>query len=547
MLRVLIADDESKVCQLIEKLVDWGALGMEVVAVAENGIEALEKIKEFYPDIVITDIRMPGYDGLDLIRLGKEEAPNTEFVIISGYRHFEYAQMAIRYGVNAYLLKPIRKDELTETLKRLSAHFKEQTEQLSLEEKRQRAIRSDEKNLRQAFLQDLVGRRNKEVLTQPLDLINREFHYHFEPGEFSIAILKLDGRVCDEEKNVRFMAEKVQAAAGKLLNGYVMEAELTELNGFHFFLLNYDPDDRMQIRRQMKALLSEIRVQGDILKNLAVTMALGEGVGRLSEIGISLKNARLLIEERLLGGTGKLMEGSIDSGESFADSEIFAKFNDRISHTLESLDSFAVREELIYLKTKMLAAKEISGHEILQMTKEISGHEILQMTKEICNQYLFFMKKYRLPVEENFMENFSISADNCADAAELFDYMTRRITSSYEKAARLKKQDENRPIRLVKKYVEEHFGEPLTLEEVSQVADLSPTYLSTIFKKDTGMTFLEYLSKVRMDMAKKLLKETNDTVADICGKVGYSDVRYFTKSFTKYAGLKPKEYRKLYS
>ena len=91
--------------------------------------------------------------------------------------------------------------------------------------------------------------------------------------------------------------------------------------------------------------------------------------------------------------------------------------------------------------------------------KEISGHEILQMTKEICNQYLFFMKKYRLPVEENFMENFSISADNCADAAELFDYMTRRITSSYEKAARLKKQDENRPIRLVKKYVEEHFGE----------------------------------------------------------------------------------------
>ena len=143
MLRVLIADDESKVCQLIEKLVDWDALGMEVVAVAENGIEALEKIKEFHPDIVITDIRMPGYDGLDLIRLGKEEAPKAEFVIISGYRHFEYAQMAIRYGVNAYLLKPIKKDELTETLKRLSTRFRAQTEQLSQEEKTRLAIRSD--------------------------------------------------------------------------------------------------------------------------------------------------------------------------------------------------------------------------------------------------------------------------------------------------------------------------------------------------------------------------------------------------------------------
>ena len=109
MLRVLIADDESKVCQLIEKLVDWDALGMEVVAAKRERIEALEKIKEFHPDIVITDIRMPGYDGLDLIRLGKEEAPNTEFVIISGYRHSEYAQMAIRYGGECVSLKTDKK------------------------------------------------------------------------------------------------------------------------------------------------------------------------------------------------------------------------------------------------------------------------------------------------------------------------------------------------------------------------------------------------------------------------------------------------------
>lgn len=535
MLKVLIADDESKVCQLIEKLVDWDLLDMKVVAVAENGIEALERIREFHPDIVITDIRMPGYDGLDLIRMGKEEDPNAEFVIISGYRHFEYAQMAIRYGVNAYLLKPIKKDELMETLKKLGAKFREQTEQLSQEEKTRLAIKSDEKNLRQAFLQDLAGRRNKEMLQQPIDVVNQKFHYHFQSGEFGIAILKLDGRVCDEEKNVRFMGEKVQAAAEKLLDGCVFEAEHTELNGFHYFLLNYDPEERMQIRRQMKALLSEMRIQGDILKNLAVTLALGTGVFSLSEIDASLKNARLLIEERLIRGTGTLMEGNVSNGESFADSEIFAKFNNKISHTLESLDPFSVREELIHLKTQMLAAKGINGH------------EILQMTKEICNQYLFFMKKYRLPVEENFLENFNLSADNCSDAAELFDFLIRRITSSYEKAARLKRQDENRPIRLAKKYVEEHYAEPLTLEQVSQIADLSSTYLSTVFKKDTGMTFLEYLSKIRMDMAKQLLKETNCTVADICGKVGYSDVRYFTKTFTKYAGLKPKEYRKLYS
>lgn len=535
MRKVLIADDERKICQLIEKLVDWDALEMQVVAVAANGIEALERIREFHPDIVITDIRMPGYDGLDLIRLGKEEAPEAEFVIISGYRHFEYAQTAIRYGVSAYLLKPIKKDELTETLKKIGARFREQTEQLSQDEKERRAVRNDEKNLRQAFLLDLAGRRNKEALQSPIETINREFHYHFSEGEFCVAILKPDGSVCNEEENVRYLSGKIRSAAKKYLDGAASESELVLLDGFYYFLLNYDPNERMRLRRQMKALLSEIRGQEDILKNLTVTLALGTGVMRLSEIDASLKNARLLIEERLIGGTGTLMEGDITGGESFADSEVFTKFNDRISHTLESLDSFAVRDELIGLKTQMLALKEISGH------------EILQMTKEICNQYLFFMRKYRLPVEENFLESFNLSADNCSDAAELFDFLIRRITGSYEKAARLKRQDENRPVRIAKKYVEEHYAEPLTIEQVSQAADLSATYLSTIFKKDTGMTCLEYLSKVRMDTAKQLLKETNYTVADICGRVGYSDVRYFTKSFIKYAGLKPKEYRKLYS
>ncbi|MEG1575342.1 MAG: response regulator, partial [Clostridium sp.] len=118
MLKVIVADDEEKICQLIVKLVDWTSLGMEVAAIASNGIEAMEKIISLKPDIVITDIRMPGYDGLELIKRAKSEGINTEFIIISGYRHFEYAQNAIRYGVGDYLLKPIKKDELMDALKR---------------------------------------------------------------------------------------------------------------------------------------------------------------------------------------------------------------------------------------------------------------------------------------------------------------------------------------------------------------------------------------------------------------------------------------------
>ena len=226
MLDVLIADDEQKICQLIEKLVDWPGLGMRVAGTARNGIEALEKIRRDRPDIVITDIRMPGYDGLELIRLGKECNPRMEFIIISGYRHFEYAQTAIRYGVGAYILKPIRRDELTEALGKLGEKLTKTTERLSREEQVRLTLKNDEEALRQAFVGDVACRRNRERLGYPLERLNQEFHFSFLPEEFCMAILKLDGQVFNDRKNLRFMEEKVQSAAARLLEEWVRDYEI---------------------------------------------------------------------------------------------------------------------------------------------------------------------------------------------------------------------------------------------------------------------------------------------------------------------------------
>lgn len=119
MLRVVVADDEARVCQLILMLADWDSLGMEVVGTAGNGLEALELVERLHPDILITDIRMPGCHGLELIQRAKEKFPQLEIVIISGYAHFEFAQTAIKYGVGDYLLKPIKREELMSTLEKL--------------------------------------------------------------------------------------------------------------------------------------------------------------------------------------------------------------------------------------------------------------------------------------------------------------------------------------------------------------------------------------------------------------------------------------------
>ena len=118
MWKVIIADDEKLICRLIETLIDWKALDMEIVGKAENGLEALRMVKELRPHLLITDIRMPGCDGLDLIRQTRALSPEIEIVIISGYAHFEYAKTAIAYGVGSYILKPVNQAELKKTLEK---------------------------------------------------------------------------------------------------------------------------------------------------------------------------------------------------------------------------------------------------------------------------------------------------------------------------------------------------------------------------------------------------------------------------------------------
>ena len=118
-LKVVIADDEERICQLIQALINWDSLEMEITGMAHNGIEAFDVVQKVCPDILITDIRMPGLSGLELIEKVKAACPEVEIIIISGYAHFEYAQQAIRFGVGHYLLKPINKAELTETLEKL--------------------------------------------------------------------------------------------------------------------------------------------------------------------------------------------------------------------------------------------------------------------------------------------------------------------------------------------------------------------------------------------------------------------------------------------
>ena len=537
MLKVIVADDEEKICQLILKLVDWESLDMEVVGTAANGLEALEKIRQLVPDVVITDIRMPGCDGMEMIRQAKLVNGSTEFVIISGYRHFEYAQTAIKYGVSDYLLKPIKKEELTATLRKIRERYLEKTEQLTFEERVRLVLKNDAGRLRTSYFSGILYPKSREPENLSLEEINSQYHYSFQPGCFQMICIKFDRIPSKDQKSLEFLADKTSQLADQLIRESCYDFELYVESSYVYMLLNYREEDKRTVRHQIKMMLDGLIVLESIMEGLRVTIGAGTAVRSAGQIRQSLRTSRWRVEQRLISGSGTVIDCEISETAKLPESRLFHDFNTAMTKALESLEADQVHQVLLHLK------KELMDRE------NITGHEILQMSKEVCNLYLFCMKNQKISIENEsgFVERYNAGADDCESVDSLFRFLMKEIESSFSKAAQQKKQEDNRPIRTAKKYMKEHYMEPITLEDVSAMAGFNPTYFSSLFKKETGSSFLEYLSGVRMDEAKRLLKETGLPVAAVCEKVGYSDVKYFTKAFIKYTGLKPNEYRKLYS
>ncbi|WMJ89972.1 response regulator transcription factor [Anaerocolumna sp. MB42-C2] len=535
MLKVIIADDEDKICQLIYKLIDWDSLRMRVEAIAHNGVEAFELIQLHNPDIVITDIRMPGYDGLEFISKVKEYNESTQFIIISGYQQFEYAQKAIKYGVSDYLLKPIKKDELTAALTKMSNEYLERVELLSKEEQLRLSMKNNIKKLRLGLFSGVLFQKRMKDTT--VDAVNEEYGYHLKEGLFQIITVKLDGIERSYSSNVTFLEEKIMKIIRNYFVDYCIDLESYFVNNICFCLLNYKTENKKQIRRQCKVLLDELQLQKEIFVNLEVTIGLGIAEEDISLIQDSYKSAVWAYEQRLVTGNNRVIEGEVIISTDLAESQLFYEFNRDMNAALERLDKEGVKASIRVLR------------EGLKSRTETSGHEILQMAKEVCNIFLFSMRNNKLPIltGENFIDEFNVNADDMGSVNSLYQYLTDLIIACLEKVIEDKKLMDTKPIREAKQYMQSNYMKPITLDEVSYTVGFNATYFSSLFKKETGYTFLEYLSEVRINKAKELLKETNHSIAVICEQVGYSDLKHFSKIFTKYTNLKPNEYRKLYS
>lgn len=525
MCKVLIVDDEAYICKLIENLIDWNDLGMWITGVANDGLTAYEMLAEHRPDIVISDIRMAGFDGIELIQHAREAGLDTNFVFISGYRHFEYVKSAMKYGAVDYLLKPINKEELTRVLLHIKERLAERTQHLKQKEE----IRQMRRKNRQ-----LAGR-------QLIEYLNKE-------EKADLGMLQSSGLFMDNQK-ARFAVLKIfygHGEAGQMQTDFVIKKISQDLEmscmegGRMIFAENEDeltvlllfPDERAEAAEDLFAGLWT-RYKRFILEygNYCIAVGCGPEVDDTARLQEALRAAYQALNMRLLRDADSQIEvrqvlpktlsfQEVFSGERRELSAALAAFNyEKLKLVLERKFD-AVRKDCRAIPENLFDGLDMVADCIREEYGNVSAAELERVRL--------------LPRREGTFQQMK---------KELLHLVKEIMDASYEE----KRYQEEQPIRIAKRYVEENYSGNVSLEGAADLAGLNPNYFSLLFKRIAGKNFSEYLTEWRMEEAKKLLRTTTKNMSEIADAVGYKDAKYFSKLFTKSVGIKPNEYRKLYS
>ena len=539
MCRVLIADDEPKVLLLIRNLIEWDELGLELVATANDGVSALALIEEQRPDIVITDIRMPGHDGIELIARAKARYPAINFIIISGYRHFDYAQQAIRFGVEDYLLKPLKALEINQTLRKMSEKHRLSDQQKQRQE--DDARRRNERFV--ALLADAARHGDDNPLAgASLEKVNSDYGLALRPGGFQAFVVKADVDSAAHNATVRRLLHDkttttISDALRPLCHVCVLHGDERGVHG----VINFDEAQKKALRRALVGVIDALQAQGELFGRIKVSVGLGRPSTELAGIALSCREAQAAVSDRLIVGTGRIIDPASSEAAAAGNDDLVSRVfsperRRRLLQGIEILDATAVF--VVIDEIAQLAATQ----------NDLRGEAVYALFDECCQALLFALKSQNA-VDAWVDEQQRTAREQramCHAQRDVFALLARLATGAIEHVAALRQSESARPVRDAQKYIAAHYAQAIGLEAISQRAGFNPTYFSALFKKETGMNFIDYLTDVRVREAKRLLADPRQSIADIAEAVGYSDVKHFSRLFTRCTGIQPSKYRKLY-
>lgn len=536
-MKVLLIDDEIKVCNLMMNLVNWEALGLKVVGVVNDGKSAYQKIQELSPDIVITDIRMPGYTGIELIQKVRETNKDVHFIIVSGYRQFEYASQAIKFGVEDYLLKPLKQVELERILHKIVQQHEAKIDRNRQQESMARQMHQSMEQLREHFLQLLMDPQKYEASRRTLAQVNETYHCHLMEGAYQLLLVQaaIDQGQPDFKADM-LLDKKVKDILESQLAPALHEMVVGVADGYVACVMNGSDEQFDDLKKQLKRIVGMMLPLKDLFEAVDLSVAVSEVVRSFDDLPQCVHQARVAMMQRILLPAGALLEYPppdalyLDAA-AVADAAFRAEFKKRVT----LLDAQGVRDAIAGI------------HDRLKRMDKLTGWSVVQICQEILILFEVNMRENGVPTPENLLADTRRRLLGAHSLSEAFTALKNACVTTMEEWRQTKEAEDTKPIRKAKQYIHDHYAEPLTLPCVAFEVGLNPSYLSTLFKKETGKNFLDYLMETRIDVAKELLVETDMSISEVAEKVGYNDMKYFYKRFRQQTGVSLKEYRKLYN
>ncbi len=522
MYSVFLVDDEVVVREGIRNSIPWDETDYTLVGEAPDGEMALAILKDIKPDILVTDIRMPFLDGLELARIVKKTQPWIKIIILSGHDEFSYAQEAISIGVEEYLLKPVSSDSMLECLHKVAYRLDEEKKQRSDTENLKRRILSSNDIMKEKWLCDLVsGAASTSLVVEQA----RDFGIDIVSQVYSVTIAEL---CC--EKSDSSELERAKSIIETLVSA--SEDIISFSSGVDTITFIVKGKDCEMVEESAYSLAQGIKFETERNSNILLSVGIGSSVNRIGLLPRSWSDAKSALKQ--LSATGRNMIASVNDIHPETDS----------AQTHFGTDSVAVRLRHVTEQDIDCIVEQYSG--ILAESGTRQGSIAYYLLYDIIVAARKLALEFGGSHGDIFPDDLQPGdISTLADSLESFRSEVRRIL---ERIVALRTAKEGSAhdsvIQRAKRYIQEHFADPdISLNTVAAEVNYSPNHFSTVFSQESGETFIEYLTWTRITRAKQLLASTSLRSSEVAYEVGYNDPHYFSFLFKKNTGKSPREFR----
>jgi len=538
---VVVIDDKPLILQSIVKTVDWDGLNCTVVGQAEDGIEGKRIILDKKPDILITDIKMPGISGLELAEYMHEALPRAKTILITGYQDFDFAKRAVRLGVHDIVVKPIRNAELQRVIGLAVAELDDEQSELSLRAQRDEAYhqlserhRSSLPSLRSKWVSELIGGSDPQddVLADKCAELGIEWN--------RCAVLIVRSKRMHETvqgADSQSIDPRLRGELAKLALGAAGRRDFATIESYRhddlviacLFPKPLSPRERRaKLRSFCHDFIELVRRQ----QRLTVCIAVSSSYRRLQELRDAYSEASALMDSSFFRVEEPVLFPT--KSEPAGESGRFAIIRD-----LEEFNRML----------EQAAADEIAGQleRYLKRIKTYSEGNILVAKGLLSDVCLAVARYYYRVTGDEF--GFEKSIDEILEDVYRLPNMNAAsdYLAAFIKTVKTKLQGGDKEYSLVVKqsidYINRRFSESVSLSSLAEHFGLSPSYLSRLLRTETGINFVDLLAHARIEAAKRLLKDPRHKVNEVGEMVGYKEYAYFYQVFKKLEGVSPKEYK----